>query len=292
MNDNTTCTNAKVESKTLCVCPNTSVHPSVIHRGKIVVKIPVVLSECFIQIDTEACIELEHPALEIKRIKKDVILTQAKLIPFASNYNKYCQRFEGGKLFLKGYIRKNIEYATVECTNRTDGSCCCEGGKVVAGDIKHTTAYVKFHCVTDIDYICGVKPVVKYREPTKQIEIFRNCQYNCFGKCTPEYIGSDFCQYNSQETIGYTEGFDIELEDIDITEIDLEKHYCVREATEEAGLSYYPGTFNKLVEKLALNIKLKVLQEQQVKIYSHGSWLPKATEEENETEEENKTEDI
>ncbi|WBW97808.1 CsxC family protein [Oceanirhabdus sp. W0125-5] len=268
---NTECTNAKVESKTLCECPCYPVHPHVIHRGHPVVKIPVVLSECELLIDVEGCIYLEHPAYEIKRIKKELILTQAKLIP--TNYCPILRKYKGGRLYLKGYIKKNIEYATVECSKSTDGFCCMKEGKVVAGDIKHTTAYVGFNCSAGIHFIPGVYPIVKYRQPTREIEIFRNCQYNCFGKCYPQYIGSDLCQYSAQDHIGYTEGFDIELENVDITEIDIEKHCCIPEGSEEANGNFHPHTFNKLIEKIALNIKLKILQKQQVRIHSLG-YLP------------------
>jgi hypothetical protein len=266
------CTNASSKSKTLCVCPSTPVEPNVIGENDIVTKIPVVLSELVIQIDVEACIELEHPAFEIKRIKKDVILTQAKLLPYASFFNPETGEFNGGKLFLKGYIRKNIEYATAECKAKGEDSCCCDTGKVIAGDIKHTTAYVPFHCVTEVEYNTNARPIVRYRESTKEIEIFRNCQYNCFGKCTPEYIGSDFCQYNFEDAIGYTEGFGIELEETYINEIDFEKHYRGYRKDEENNCSHkpYPGLFDELLEKIVLNIKLKILQDQQVRVQSLG----------------------
>lgn len=268
---------AGVKSKTLTVCPSVPVTPSVIPENPIVAKIPVVLSESNIQIDVEANIWLKKPALEIKRIKKDVVLTQAKLLPFASFYNQETGEFEGGKLFLKGYILKNIEYATVEYT---DGCYHYEDGKAVCGDIVHATVKVPFHCVTEVVYNTAARPIVKYRENTKEIEIFRNCKLNCYGICSKEYIGSDFCQYNFEDRIGYTEDFTVELEDVHITEVDFEKHFWLygegdstneeHPQTEGAESMRYPGLFNKIVEKIVLNIKLKVLQDQQVRIPSLG----------------------
>jgi hypothetical protein len=268
---------AHVKSETLTVCPSDPVIPAVIPENPIVAKIPVVLSESNIQIDVEADIWLKKPAFEIKRIKKDVVLTQAKLLPFASFYNQITGEFEGGKLFLKGYILKNIEYATVEYTS--DGSYHYEDGKAVCGDIVHATVRVPFHCVAEVVYNTAARPIVKYRENTKEIEIFRNCKLNCFGKCLPEYIGSDFCQYNFEDQIGYTEDFSVELEDVHITEVDFEKHFypyygdndsTCHEETESSNSMSYPGLFNKIVEKIVLNIKLKVLQDQQVRVQSLG----------------------
>lgn len=272
------CYNASSKSKTLSVCPSTPVEPTVIEENDIVSKIPVVLSEFVVQIDVEACIELEDPAYEIKRIKKDVILTQAKLLPYASFFDPETGEFNGGKLFLKGYIRKNIEYATAKCYGKDKYDCCCEVGKVVAGDIKHTTAFVPFQCVTEVEYNTNARPIVRFRENTKEIEIFRNCQFNCFGKCTPEYIGSDFCQYNFEDAIRYTEGFSIELEETYINEIDFEKRFKGRRHDDEnennndndCHYKPMPGLFDELLEKIVLNIKLKVLQEQQVRIQSLG----------------------
>jgi len=265
-NTNDVCTKADVQSKTLCECPCNPVTPNPIPDCTPVVKIPVVLAECNILIDVEGCIYLQDFAYEIKRIKKELILTQAKLLPTGYVEGK---GYTSGRLYLKGYIKKNIEYATVNCTKSTEGPCCMKEGKVVAGDIKHTTAYVNFNCSAHIDSFI-TPPIVKFREPTREIEIFRNCQYNCFGKCYPQYIGSDFCQYSAQDNIGYTEGFDIELENISIFEIDIEKQYCVRDAAEQTDTNFHPYTFDKLIEKLALDIKLKILQKQQVRINSLG----------------------
>lgn len=81
------------------------------------IKVPVVLAERTIQIVVESNISLDPPAVEIKRVLKNVFLTQCKLVPVAftpvadTNY----RRVTRAKLFVEGYIRKNIEYASEEC---------------------------------------------------------------------------------------------------------------------------------------------------------------------------------
>jgi hypothetical protein len=85
--------------------------------GAPIVKIPVVLAERTIQIVVESDISLEPAATEIKRVLKNVFLTQGKLVPVAftpipgTNYSRVTR----AKLFVQGYIRKNIEYANSEC---------------------------------------------------------------------------------------------------------------------------------------------------------------------------------
>ncbi|PGN17805.1 hypothetical protein CN971_23920 [Bacillus thuringiensis] len=81
------------------------------------IKVPVVLAERTVQIVVEANIPLDPPAVEIKRVLKNVFLTQCKLVPVAftpvpgTNY----RRVTRAKLFVEGYIRKNIEYASADC---------------------------------------------------------------------------------------------------------------------------------------------------------------------------------
>ncbi|EJT8829475.1 hypothetical protein N3867_005155, partial [Escherichia coli] len=82
-----------------------------------IVQIPVVLAEKTIQIVVESNISLDPPAIEIKRILKNVFLTQCKSVPLAFTPipgTNYCL-VTRTKLFLQRYIRKNIEYTNDEC---------------------------------------------------------------------------------------------------------------------------------------------------------------------------------
>ncbi|MEW9503369.1 Uracil permease, partial [Jeotgalibacillus marinus] len=82
------------------------------------IKVPVVLVEPKIQIVVEADIPLDPPAFEIKRVGKDVFLTQCKLVPV--EFVEACggsgdRHVTKAKLFVGGFIRKNIEYAAKDC---------------------------------------------------------------------------------------------------------------------------------------------------------------------------------
>ena len=89
----------------------------IVTPGAPIVKIPVVLAERTLQIVVESDISLEPPAVEIKRILKNVFLTQCKLVPvaFVPVPGTPYRRVTRAKLFVQGYIRKNIEYANDEC---------------------------------------------------------------------------------------------------------------------------------------------------------------------------------
>jgi hypothetical protein len=93
-------------------------------------KIPKVLAEFIIQIDSESKVKLNEPSYEIKRIEKQVFLTQCRYIPPTD------------KVFIEGYIRKNIEYATKSCTSRTG----------IGGSIKDTTVHIPFKAYTKVDF--------------------------------------------------------------------------------------------------------------------------------------------
>ena len=90
-----------------------SYRPTIVTR----IKVPVVVAERTIQIVVEADIPLCPPATEIKRVKKHVFLDQVKLVPvrFARIANTDYFTVTRAKLFVSGHIRKNIEYASVEC---------------------------------------------------------------------------------------------------------------------------------------------------------------------------------
>lgn len=80
-------------------------------------KVPVVLAERTLQIVVEATVPLNPAATEIKRVHKNVELTQVKLVPvaFAPIPGTNFFNVTRAKLFVAGLIRKNIEYASAAC---------------------------------------------------------------------------------------------------------------------------------------------------------------------------------
>ncbi|WMJ80231.1 hypothetical protein RBU49_15620 [Clostridium sp. MB40-C1] len=232
-----------VDAETLTLCQGTNMEPSGT-SDPVVAKIPVVLAERTIQIDVEADICLQYPFYDIKRIKKDIFLTQCKLILTTEGTNT-------GKLFLEGFVRKNIEYTTADCVD-------CD---VVSGGVHHTTADVPFRCATEVVY--STPPVFCTRTPAESIELICNkgCGGGCCHKCGEETLGTLPCEQNFIDTICYTEKPYCELEEARIYEADIHKER----------LDKVPGApYNKITEKMVIYLRLKVLQNQQVNINGVG----------------------
>ncbi|SHE28008.1 CsxC family protein [Caloramator proteoclasticus] len=132
-------------TETKCLCKNYQ------YGRKKYVKIPVVLAEFTVQIDTEADITLPEDAIDIKFIDKNVYLTQCHLIPGTN------------KVYLSGYVRKNIVYSTLGGVT----------GKGIAGNIRHATLNVPFDCVTEV---CFERyPKIYSTPPKKEVE-FLDCK--------------------------------------------------------------------------------------------------------------------
>ncbi|WP_027624365.1 hypothetical protein [Clostridium lundense] len=92
--------------------------------------IPVVLSKFKIEIFIEAIINLPEPVFGVKSLDKEVILEECELITGTD------------KLFIKGVLQENIEYATANCI-KTDR---------ISGDIKKLTIEIPFKCSTKINF--------------------------------------------------------------------------------------------------------------------------------------------
>lgn len=211
------CKGAVLDSYTLSECSNTCPqnYPNY--------KVPVVLSEFTVQIDTESKIRLCEPAIDIKRIKKNVFLTQCRFIPGTC------------KVFISGYVRKNIEYSTMDCYNNS-GIC---------GDIKHTTVHVPFQCMTELK---GMRnPQFQYNPPTEEL-------FYLDDKC----MGRNMKEVDMHSEEHFNEKVYCELVHASIYEADI-VHEC-----EKLGCMTNEIVFQSFIEKEVLYLTLKLLQNQQI----------------------------
>ena len=232
-----------ISSKTLPLSSGVTISPVGI-SGPLVAKIPVVLAETEIQIDIEAEFKLKEPFYEIKRIKKDVYLTQCKLLP-RSGVIAADGTLISGKLFISGFVRKNIEYATADCIE----------DKIVSGRIAHTTVDVKFTTVTEIQYV--VPPVVNARGVQTEIDLLSSCGCQ---DCTGTLVGKSRCEQYFEDSITFTESPYCELEGVKIIEDDINADPIKCHSDSKVQL------YNKIIEKMVLYVTIKVLQLQQVNI--------------------------
>ena len=223
-----------------------AVTPVVIAPGPAVVKIPVVLAEVNITIPVEAIITLDQPAMEIKRIRKNVFLTQSRLIPFSQE-----DGFGTGILFIAGFIRKNIEYATETCRTAETPNFC--------GDIRQCTVEVPFNFTTRIDFLRP--PIFVENTTPSELEFFTDKLQGC-DACSDPVIGHNPCDQIFFTTEFFNEKPFTELVRADIAEVDIHTNLTLSCTVPTEQM------FTQLTEKVLVNLTLKVLQEQQVEITS------------------------
>lgn len=187
-------------------------------------KVPVVLSEFVIQIDVESKIKLNCPSYEIKRIEKQVFLNQARYIAGTD------------KVFIGGYIRKNIEYASKHCTSRHG----------ISGVINDQTVQVPFQVATRVKFN-GKRPIIFPNRQPNEVRYFDQCR---LGKDIRE---ADRASYEVFNEPVYAELLWSEVYDADIDEkgkpID-----CLPNEEE----------FQEFIDKSVVYIGIKLLQKQQI----------------------------
>ncbi|MBH0231489.1 CsxC family protein [Halobacillus yeomjeoni] len=226
-------------------CDNTPVKPNV-SIGKIVSKVPVVLAEIDLQINLDETITFPEPVLEIKDIKKRVALTQCRLL------------LPTHKLFIKGFVRKNIQYASP--AHDIEASTA----KSVSSDLHSYTVDIPFECVTEIkdrDFL--TMPVMPHINRRDEFDFSVSKPLPSGYPEKDELISSDLSQFHQESRQFYNELPYCELISSSIIEWD--------EALDRVPLSgapFHEGYFTKVEEKMVLDIRLKVLQDQQIRVAS------------------------
>ncbi|GAB6157195.1 hypothetical protein JCM39194_03950 [Desulfotomaculum varum] len=211
------------------------------------VKIPVVLAELTIQVNINSIVTLPEPALEIKDIKKRVKVTQCLLLqdPAAP----------GGPatLSIKGFVRKNIDYATRLCSN-LEGVC---------GDIRHCTVDVPFSCMTQVVFN-GATPASILVNTTEEFEFFRSQPLKGHGFAEKDrLLSGDLSEFNQVSQEFFNELPFCELISARIVEFD---EYLNRRRPRTCALPFEEKEFRQVEEKMVLYLTLKILQNQQVAI--------------------------
>ena len=239
---NRPCATVTIQAET--ITEEIDVTPTVICAGNVVVKLPVVLAETNITIPIEATITLDQAAIEIKRIKKNVFLTQSRLIPFSQD-----SRNGTGILFVAGFVRKNIEYATQTCPSGTGVNVC--------GDIRQCTVQVPFNFTTRVTFLR--LPVFDENTIPSEMQFVTDKLEGC-DNCADPVLGRNPCDQSFFFTEFYNEKPYVELVKADVTEIDIHTNpnSDCKNSTEQR--------FTQLTEKIVVNLTLKVLQNQQVRI--------------------------
>jgi hypothetical protein len=237
-----TCVTVNTQAETITEAID--ITPTSICAGNVVVKLPVVLAETNITIPVEATITLDHVAMEIKRTKKNVFLTQSRLIPFSQD-SRSCT----GILFVAGFVRKNIEYTTQTCPSSTSVNVC--------GDLRHCSVQIPFNFTTRVTFLRP--PIFNENTIESELELFTDKLEGC-DSCEDPVLGRNPCDQSFFFTEFFNEKPYVELVRADVTEIEIHTNSdsSCRTSTEQR--------FTQLTEKIVVNLTLKVLQNQQVRV--------------------------
>jgi len=189
-------------------------------------KIPKVLAEFIVQIDSESVIRLNEPAFEIKRVEKQVFLTECRFIPPTD------------KLFIEGYIRKNIEYSAKRCTK----------GSAIAGSIKDVTVHVPFRAYTMVDFKGGNRPQIKPDLPPVVARYFDE-----------KRMGKDIREADRANVEIFNEPVFCELEWSAVFDADTDHKGCPIDGFKNE------EEFQEFTDKSVVFMQIKLLQKQQFK---------------------------
>ncbi|MDG5786183.1 DUF3794 domain-containing protein [Evansella sp. AB-P1] len=220
-----------------------------ITNEKATAKVPVVLAESVVQLDLNPKIEFPEPVLEIKEIKKNLKITQCRLL------------LPTNKLFISGFVRKNIQYATPKYGTKD----------AVVSNIRSLTIDVPFKTVTEVDLIN--KPEFKLLPDTQEFSYSSKTKLpDGLGAKAEKLHSTDFTQYNQISGEEFNEvpyceivsSHFIELDEV----LDRKMGRVHNRKGETLDAPFEEGTFTKIEEKMVVEVKIKVLQDQQVEIDS------------------------
>ena len=234
-------------------------------RGRIVTKVPVTIAERNVSTNLSVKIKFPSPVLEIKDIKKTLKIVQCSLVlqPVAPGQNPFAPA--DGHLFLKGFLRKNFQFAspmTDRCHDHGKSSC-------ISSVMKSHTVNVPFECVVTIPANAFISPPQRPVLNTRGEFDFHISRE--LGHGFPEkdhLLSNDLSQFHQSSTQNFNEIPFCELISSSITEWD--------EAIDRKPLHGHHGTINEgafrtLVEKVHLQFVIKVLQKQQARVEVVGS---------------------
>lgn len=200
------------------------------------VKVPVVLAEKTLQIPVDTVIRFPEPVLEIKDIKKRLKLTQCRLL------------LPTNKLFIRGFVRKNIQYATP--IEQRSGA--------VRSRLRSMTVDVPFNDVLELKLNQHPQLFPNFR---REFEYFTSTPLPQGFPAKERLLAGDLSEFNQISKEVFNELPFCELISAKIIEMD--------EALDRESLPGGPfeeGTFTRMEEKMVIKLKLKVLQNQQVKL--------------------------
>jgi hypothetical protein len=253
--DNKKCVDVDISAH-MGECENRAATPITTPIGVRLINVPVVLAERTISTNLVANIKFPEPVLEIKDIKKQVKIVQCKLllpgVPAGDAAAAFAAR--GISLFLKGFVRKNIQYAS-PCPNSSE--------HCVSSEIRSLTADVPFECVTRLDADDFLTPPqLPFNNTRSEFDFFRARDLGHGHPEKDKLLGSDLSQFHQISTQFYNQFPYCELVSSNIIEWDE----AIDRKPLPGNAPFEEGMFHNIVEKMFLEFTVKVLQTQQVAV--------------------------
>lgn len=243
-----------------CDCEKSKHHYPHVSIGKIVTKVPVVLAELDLQVDITHTTDFSpDQVVEIKDVKRRLVITQCRLL------------LPTNKLFIKGFVRKNIQYAggdlTINRESPINGS--------IGTDLRSRTEHIPFELITEIkDFIS--KPVLPEKNKRQEFDFMVAQQLPVGFPEKDELISSDLSQFHQESSQFYNELPYCDLISSNVVEWSEAVNRMPRDPSIHSEFPLGEGTFNMTEDKMVIYFKVKVLQNQQIRVTSttndHHDW--------------------
>ncbi|MBW9145449.1 hypothetical protein KTC92_09185 [Clostridium sp. CM027] len=207
---------------------------------------PLIIAEKTIDIPIESTFRLKNAALDIKNMKKDVYLTNSKLIPLYKKDD--ISPSLNGKLFLEGFVRNKVDSSIAKDVH--DG--------IINLDTESLIIYTPFKCTTLIQY--KVPPIFSNQNPLDYIPIY--VSLDCLD------VNKGYGDYLYKKNIECDRYIDCSVPPINC-EIEKAKIYETYTLVDKTPFNKdFPIeiNFNTIKENIIINLSLTLLQEQDVAI--------------------------
>lgn len=208
----------------------------------IYVKFPIILAETNIAVTIDDTMKIGRDVKEIRRIKMNAFLKSSNLVPISLKNSEA----NSGMLFISGFIRKSIEYATRTYIE--------EGREDNSGYIKYCVVEVPFNFTTKITFI---RPPVF----VESHNLRENYSYDTTEIYNDDSISlCDNCNDNSISTEVFNQKPFVELVKANFIEFNIYKDLPLKED------EYIKERYTKLKGNIIINLRIRVLQEQDLRV--------------------------
>ncbi|MCB2293902.1 hypothetical protein LGK95_10250 [Clostridium algoriphilum] len=214
------------------------------HFGNLISTLPIIIAEKDIDIPIESTFRLKNAALDIKNMKKDIYLTNSKLIPLHEKEDISASL--NGKLFLEGFVRNKLDFSVIKGVNDS----------IINLDTECVIIYIPFKCTTLINY--KVPPVFSKVKDYIPIYISSNCLN----------VNKDFNEYLSEKNTQRSEYMNCDIRPLncEIEQATIYETYSLIDKKPFSENFPLEMNFHTIKESILINLSLTLIQKQDIAI--------------------------